>query len=287
MQDFDFDEIDRAVNGVIGDTPSTPVSTPVAPVIPATPQVSAAPVVDPASAPAARRSAGRFMDVVHPSSDMRTRSTPVAPREAIAAQPVAAPAAEPVFEEQPQVSPFLADAKVEKRPLGGVAPVVAAPEPFAFTEPTQELIEAPDEPRIEAEAMPDPIDFANQQTPELSVTTETPVVEESLPEASAVEPEIAPVASESTPIEPTPTLAPEPVVEEPIGPTSITQQYTEQPSSADTPGAIYDTEAYHQPVAAPAKKKRGSLVVLWIALIAIFGAGAGAAIYFFVLQPML
>ena len=101
MSEFDFDELDRAVNGALGSsidntapvaTPAT-VTEPVAPQNIETPSVPAfvpaqrstmssavptppsTPVTPPtvvASAPAARRSSGRFMDMVHPSSDMRS-----------------------------------------------------------------------------------------------------------------------------------------------------------------------------------------------------------------------
>ena len=75
--------------------------------------------------------------------------------------------------------------------------------------------------------------------------------------------------------------------EVPTGPTSITQQYTEQPSTGDQPtGAIFDTEAYRKPLSHPAKKKSGWLYVLWIVLLLVVGAGAGAAVYFFVLPKL-
>ena len=66
-------------------------------------------------------------------------------------------------------------------------------------------------------------------------------------------------------------------------PTSITQQYTEQASSTDESGAIYDTTAYHQPLTHTARKKSGAWVIVWILLLIILGGGAGAAVYFFVL----
>ena len=296
MQDLDFDEIDRAVNGVIeGAAPSVAP----APVMPAEPAQPVTPVsAEPSTAPAARRSAGRFMDVVHPSSDMRSRNM-VTPRDA-APQVSVEPTPQPLDEEQPQTSPFLPDAKVEKRPLGGVAPAFApfdapeqaAAEPFAFPAQEQELIEAPDDPRIEAEAMPDPIDFAhqfNQPAPEESPVEEAPVAAEetlALEEQPLQEEPLEEPALDLTMVEPAPVVA-QPVVEEqPIGPTSITQQYTEQASTASESGAIYDTESYHQPLAAPVKKKSGGLVILWIALLVLFGAGVGAAVYYFVL-PML
>lgn len=305
MQDLDFDEIDRAVNGAIdGTAPNVPVVTEAAnQPAPAQPAVAPAPVtLDPSTAPAARRSTGRFMDVVHPSSDMRSRNT-VAPREAMPEAP-AQPAAEPVLEDEPQVSPFLPDAKVEKRPLGGVAPAFSGyggapteePTPFKLPTQEQELIEAPDDPRLEAETMPDPMDFAHQlvqpvpeepalDQPEESIEPTEPVETEALSVEPVAEEPLEEPALDLTQ-EPAPVQEPIVVEDQPIGPTSITQQYTEQTSSANESGAIYDTEAYHQPLVAPPKKKSGGLVILWISLLVLFGAGVGAAIYYFVL-PML
>jgi len=305
MQDIDFDELDRAVNSVSNPTP---------PSIPESPSVSV-PVSQPkpalSSIPAARRSSGRFMDVVHPSSDMRGASVPErsAPRDvpvkptfedtftqtpspvasssvATPSKPTSAewpdpldfqgfsleetpvsstptPAPTPKVEEpaeetpaQPLESPFLSDAKVEKRPLGAFSTSDEPAEtPTLSSEPEETpLLEAPDEvDLLEAESY----------VPSPSVT------------------------QISEPEEEIPTPAPTPIVEEHQGPTSITQQYKEQPSTADQPsGAIYDTEAYHQPLVHAPKKKSGALVIVWIAALILVGAGAGAAVYFFVL-PML
>lgn len=283
MQDFDFDEIDRAVSSSIKPTPKTDDNSVSVNVSRPQPAVQDTP-------PAARRSSGRFMDVVHPSSDMRSasppeRSAPRAPEPPKTdneppkvhtdwpdpldfhgfkddepksdPEPVETKADEPT---KPLESPFLSDAKVEKRPLGAFStndapeelptPEEKAPEPpKPAKEPEEELLlEASDEELLPAE-------------------TETKEAEE--PEAVA---------------EPEPTPAPE---DEPIGPTSITQQYKEQPSTTDQPsGAIFDTEAYHQPLAHPEKKKSGALIIVWIVALILLGAGVGAGVYFFVL-PML
>src|SRR5690606_12423598 len=81
------------------------------------------------------------------------------------------------------------------------------------------------------------------------------------------------------------TTQPDPIAFETDRTTSsIPQQYTEKASSAPESGAIYDTEAYHQPVLAPTQKKSSSvLVFIWILLLVILGAGAGVAFYLFVL----
>lgn len=324
MQDIDFEELDRAVNSVLGSSPSGigPASDPVekekVTEIPTT-----LPANDAAPSPAARRSSGRFMDFVHSSSDMRANTAapaatapeptpapaplvppapvvaevseepeePVAPQdtftwpdpidmpgthsiqsaeevpefeEPIAEEPVQvdAPIEEQSASDTPLESPFLSDAKIEKRPLGAFSAEAAAA-PLAF--PTDPVVEAA--PIVEEIA-----------TVATEAVVETPIIEaqseaiiETPIEAPVEEPAPAPVVTA------TPEAAP-------VGPISISQQYQEQPSTTDQPsGAIYDTEAYHQPLAHPIKKSSGLWVVLWILGLIILGGGVGAAIYFFVL----
>lgn len=95
MKDIDFDELDRAVSSVLTNkvaaTPEPPraeaVSRPATNTIPPSApsaathevsQLSSRPTISRPPSPAMRRG-GRFMDVVHPSSEMKTASTP-APR---------------------------------------------------------------------------------------------------------------------------------------------------------------------------------------------------------------
>ena len=144
MQDLDFEELDRAVNSLNMNktNPSNPsaatsvVPTPSMPVISQTP-VSVTPPIE-------RPTTGRFMDVVHPSSNMRS-NTPVIP-ERPNPQIIQTPVLKPVLNTPQPVkpkdldlekinsdinrtlnqqpannvadSPFLPDAKVDKRPLG-------------------------------------------------------------------------------------------------------------------------------------------------------------------------
>jgi len=314
MSDIDFDELDRAVNGAIGGN-NTPVSqTPVneAPVVPSvssfnvverttvsglpsaqtsvpasSPVVSSAPT--PPIAPAARRSSGRFMDMVHSSSDMRLH-VPASrveskPEPTVEMKPevIIPKAAEQAAWNEPLESPFIQDAKVEKRPLGGgeVTPAesTAVVASFDFQglldEPDEPLLKAPEvQERIEATALPDPIDF-----------TATGVISDEV-ELKPFEAE-QPVITEDTSTEPKSfSEAFQPVVTEPIGPTSITPQYKEQASAQQESGAMYDTESYHQAVSAPVKKKSGWLTVIMILLLVVLGAGGGWAVFTYVL-PML
>ncbi len=368
MKELDFDELDRAVNTLMSDVPSTPAPrveddhtttlnipstlggdepmpafTP--PTAPVTPPV-AAPVVG--TPPPAARRGGRFMDVVHPSSDMKTslnssskpvsrqgvtiapmtpsfQPEPIAPtpqqvdempvvdesqswpdpldmagynREPDTATTAAesdtpafipvAPelraeeptvAEEPVAlltevsepdEEQPLSTPFLSDAKVEKRPLG--------------TNSTEELDRAlsasvvtteSDTPNVEDQlsAMPEPTAAtlpAELQTDVLSIESDVPM--EAADDADSV-------PRESNNTISTAEAAPS------VGPTSIQQQYKEQPSTGDqTTGGIYDTDSYRQPLAHPAKKKSGWMWVIWVVVLLILGGAGGAVAYLYLLK---
>jgi hypothetical protein len=224
------------------------------------------------------------MDMVHPSSDMRSATsgvperseprpteTPAAPEEPEASdtkstdwpdpldfhgfkdeeasdEMPAAETAEPAST-TPLESPFLSGAKVEKRPLG------------AFSEAANDMpmLEASDEKLLES----------GDDEP-------------ALPEESA-EPESTPEPAPSEPEETEPTPEPEPV---PPAMASITQQYKEHPATDDQPsGAIYDTEAYHQALTHTPQKHTGVLVVVWIIALILVGGGIGAGVYF--LLPIL
>ncbi len=323
MSEFDFDELDKAVAGVINtevdtETNSSESSQEVVE-LPKPTQLETTPAPEPvveapAAALATRRSSGRFMDVVHPSSDMRTRSGTaiVSPTSGASSQntftpPVAKP--EETFSKElsnsndsdgmaeldavvgewtkPLESPFLTDAKVEKRPLGGVGP---EPSQALLDAPEEELLlEAPDEPLLEA-SLPDPIDFAAQQAAaELSNEKEDTGVSQSVEHVTDAEPAIKNISEiEAASVESVKdTSDEEPVkAEEPSGPTSITQQYTEQASSTQQSGSIFDTENYHKPFVPAAKKHSGAWTIIWILLLVVLGAGAGVAFYLFVL-PLL
>jgi hypothetical protein len=382
VKELDFDELDRAVNSLITSTPAEPkaadaektvtitptlgdndqpisgaleaaaaqVSDQIAPapppVIPAGPSFASAPRSQPL---AARRSSGRFMDMVHPSSNMHvatpsaapvsrqgaTLTPPVPPVETPAPEPVtnttpvsvsppapsgatdwpdpldfhgfttpSAPSepVEPVAnpsstanstptpreedddinqiaqditsslnqtEEAPQTSPFLSDAKVDKRPLGAFSAESAtttpnsepttepeAPEPVASSTPVDDPQTPPDGAPLPAELQKDLLSIE-------SSGDHTAATESSVPAVSARD------------------------MDEPVGPTSIPQQYKEQPSTGDQQtGNIYDTSSYHKALAHPAKKKSGWMWVVWTFVLLIVGAGAGAAVYFYVL-PLL
>lgn len=186
-------------------------------------------------------------------------------------------------------SPFITDAKVEKRPLGG-APVDAATEELGHapvlgalaiqddattTDPADQLPATPA--TIEAQLPPElRSDLMAIETDGGTMSSRPPAVEPVV--VSAESQPIVGVRTASVPA----TGVQSSVASSPTtGPTSIPQQYQEAPSTSDeSNGSIYDTESYHQPLAHPAKTKSGWLWIIWILLLLIVGGGGAVALYF-------
>lgn len=338
MKDIDFDELDKAVNSLMAtaqpDVPdaasasepseitvSIPAAPPAAPPV-AEPITVTQPTPMPARpvAPAARRS-GRFMDMVHTSSDMKPRdpSTATKSREGLAitprteavepiAMPVEAPLptveaiptampdpidllqdsqsgvdtveaesaiapAEPATEPAPLApieSPFLSDAKVEKRPLNAGS---ADPTDLGLDMDTlqdEPVASAPEVPATDAEKGDEPP--VTPQVPELSSDLVAIESNEGVEVTQAIETSAA--------------MAQVEVPSTPLGAASIAQQYTTQASTGDqSHAAIYDASQYPEPVAHPAKQKSGWLWVLWVALLLGVGAGGAVLLYNFGIIP--
>jgi hypothetical protein len=255
---------------------------------------------EPKAAPKAKRG-GRFMDVVHPSSDMKQAK--VSHQGATIAQPIPSLKADPVdttagnlplsedplaevepedivapppseAEEtpEPQTSPFLPDAKVEKRPLGSPE-ASKADGSEKDDEPQEETTPAPvEEKPMEVDVTPkedesSKMDAMTEPAQNLTEVTEH-VPEEYQDELLAVEKGMHDSEEEA--------LAHVPVI------ASIPKQYQEKPSTGESKsGSIYDTDHYHKPLAHPAKQKSGWLWVIVILILVLIGAGMGAAVYFF------
>ncbi len=174
----------------------------------------------------------------------------------------------------PLTSPFLPDAKVEKRPLGTPATLtldtlgselakekteVAGDDVSSGQSPSQQHVPLPAELHSEIAGL------------EAESTVGTPAVD--TPEttkAPVAEVPVAPIAKEAAPSTPVAT-----------GPSSIPQQYEEKQSTADEHnGSIFDTSEYHQPLQHPEKKRSGVWVVILIIACILLGA-AGAAVYYY------
>lgn len=191
--------------------------------------------------------------------------------------------------DDPLTSPFLPDAKVEKRPLGVPAPVSSGA-------PFEQSIEVePDIASIETSDTGDIAALPEEQSTDMGTVPAPVLVPDELKE-DVVAVESNEVVHEENVPDPVPQELPAPtVVTEAVAPASeavpvsgaITQQYEEQPSSGDqTNGAIYDTDTYHQPLDAhPAKKKSSVMTwVLWVIVLLIVGATAGAMWFYFTTQ---
>jgi hypothetical protein len=315
MTDIEFDEIDRAVSSALEPSPKEDMAAAqtdnVASPAPSNLEQTERPIA-PRPAPAARRTGGRFMDVVHSSSSMKPRDKKPEPfKDAQPSRPIeppkpverpsatgypdpidfqnrmnenrrgdgAADQKDELTDDAPMGSPFLSDAKVEKRPLGAYSNV--AEEARSNDHPIGSDTPLPEE------LQDDLLSIETNQA-----LAETPVSGQEEPdvlpsEATKTAPETTePSPEETTPTQPESTPAPK---DEPAPPVpSIVQQYQEKQSSAPSEsGAIFDTEQYHQPLAHTPKKKSGWLVVLWIFILIIVGGGLGAAAYYFVLPEFL
>lgn len=340
MTDLDFDELDRAVNSLIGDTDRSVVEKPtpeadtqaapapvnvetktedqpetqsteqnvsevapvVAPIQDETPSVVDPQLVQPQPL-AARRSSGRFMDVVHPSSDMRTMNK-------VAARPVATPTLStpgelPVLsedvsgqslvtpektetivsdssegQESAVVSPFLPDAKVEKRPLGAFADN-EKPSP-ALNDLMQKELDSSELPEASVKLVED-----DKEPSQGIETIQQPKTEDADEMPEELQGDILSIETKESDAEVAPDVLetqPAPTINAPV---AITQQYVEKAQTPEVEsGAIFDTDAYQQPATTGKAHHSGWMTVLWIFLLIILGAGAGVAIYTYVL-PLL
>lgn len=229
------------------------------------PSIVSMPVQPPSASviPAAQRpSSGRFMDVVHPSSDMKVSVPP--PRDP-AVEPTPNPEPLPIVaapvQELPAVdvelsSPFLPDAKVEKRPLGDP------------TAPAKELDYIPNDISEEIVA----INSEAVTTEEASKSTQN------ILDATKIEPVVSEVDQQLQAIESA-------QVQTVSGDEAAALRAVESVDAsvvpaADPQGAIFDVEEYHQPLAHPAKQKSGWGVVIVIVVIIVLAAAVGAGAYF-------
>ncbi|OYX38949.1 hypothetical protein B7Z00_01200 [Candidatus Saccharibacteria bacterium 32-50-10] len=167
--------------------------------------------------------------------------------------------AQPVVDEvEPLSSPFIPDAKVEKRPLG--MPVSEDPLPPP-AEPTPEPEQSPDLPPLDTPPVILP--------PELNsdvMSLESSNTGVASPEVPTSAPAVAADASSSS------------------AAVSIQQQYTEQPSTGDqTNTPIFDTSTHVQPLEAP-KKKSVLKWILAVLFLLVVGVAAGVAYFYYTTQ---
>lgn len=205
---------------------------------------------------------GRFMDVVHPSSDMRTANSTPPPATPPVEKPSIPTPAPQVTPDTP-LTPFLPDAKVEKRPLGGGA----VPSPFNDEKPANAKppVKTPQQDEVKVEET-------------VSINSEKPVEATDHKQAT-----LNPAAYEA----PSPAESPElsaiesaEVVPEPENQTIASVESGDTEKLTTKEGTIYDVANQPQPLGHPAKQKSGWGTVIVIIIIIALAAALGAAAYF-------
>ena len=191
-------------------------------------------------------------------------------------------------EETPLVSPFLPDAKPEKRPLGN--PLQTEDVAQNTAEVVKDELQTPAVPEpTPAAVLPEELsgDLMAVESRDLSGHPEQPATAAApaeQPKLESTEELLIPAVATPDPIEQQ-SQAPAAAPMQPPAGGSIAQQYTEQPSSGDqSNGSIYDTATYHQPIepVAPVKKKTPTSVWIMVGIgLLLLGAIAVAAYFYF------
>lgn len=142
MDDINFDELDKAVTSAMKPGESQEPSVSTTPVATTPSEASSVTTSQPSAAVVPTKRRGQFMDMVHPSSDMRTFTPPANPARRQA--PTLSP-----------LSPSIVETKAD------------TPQPAKAPQ-----VQATVEPPVQEHSWPDPIDVAQQQsaTPEVSET---------------------------------------------------------------------------------------------------------------------
>lgn len=320
MSDIDFEELDKAVNNLVGKKETDVIQD--TSVVPSNPEANPeTPAETPALQPhISQKPKGRFMDVLHPSSDMTGKNTPLPPRKVVSplnnfispppedAQPSVSPppvqnnnetafksdwpdpieAGQQAEAEKPAPAPlFLPDTKVEKRPLGGFGAdamqgVEPGSEPKTSPETPAEPVSLPPELEADLVAIEEGNSFPDlEEAPETKEKNdEKPITP---PRENAEKPEVVPRVPPSE-------KKPEEKLSGLLAAGSIPQQY--KPTAAPEEPApnhpiFFDADHYDSSLAqnTHAKKPGSTSVFQWIFIIVgllLLGATLGAALFVFV-----
>lgn len=234
--------------------------------------------------------------------------------DTITATNLSEPNASADFSEQnnelsPMQSPFLADVEVDKRPLGGDQDELQV-DSGADTPGVDTKVDDSDGSSLSSDvSMPDPLD--NWQPPEAddSGSVEAPKNNPTDESADALTVEKVADDTDAGPAKVTPpelsaeVLALESDTAQPIDddvasseaaadkspaqPVSgdIPTQYKASDTEGPEPSAVFEAAAEEpRELQHPAKKKSGWLVIVWILLLLMIGAGTGVAVWFFLLK---
>ena len=218
------------------------------------------------------------------STEVSEPAAPIVEQSAVEEVPEPAPTIDLAAElasapiDEPLTSPFLADAKVEKRPLGRPNEVSDMPDPLA-NQPAVDPVVATNTADAGA-TLEDSAENADVSSGDKDAQLpEQPLPAELGSEILTIESTLNEVPTDA-PDTPLPA-ATQPPMPAPVS-ASIPQQYKVQPKVAEEEptSAIYDTSTYHQPVATPEKKKPGWLIFAIIGGIALLGVASGIAVYY-------
>ncbi|MBC7512448.1 hypothetical protein H7142_02190 [Candidatus Saccharibacteria bacterium] len=236
-----------------GEAPDTPSPEPI--------QVTA---ISPAVAPVALPDPIDLAQTATMPSVEESASTPE--------QPVVAPIEQATV--APSESPFLSDAKVEKRPLNSGA--------NDSSEPAFDMQGMLDTNINQLNGAENPYDAPENKADEPPLTPQIPELSSDLvaiESSNTTDVAQVPEPSERTSQDESPAQAP-------LGAASIAQQYKTQASTGDqSHAAIYDASQYPEPVAHPTKHKSGWLWVVWVILLLGIGAGGAFLLYYFGIIP--
>ncbi len=254
---------------------------------------------------------GQFMDMKHPSADMTTVGKPatpsrvgmtIAPTETIEVPEVVAEeqtTTDEVSTETPDVpvetaapsSPFLPDAKVEKRPLGSPAAATATESVPIDMSDILPPAEGDDEATVDSLTLPNELHPSVLQVESDSTyqpEDESPAVSEL--EATAA-PEVDEAAADEVKLSerPSPVDAKDEILQSKkdaiLESASIPPQYKvkDQPvAGPDEPHAnLYDSAADHPATFDSPKKSSHLGVIIMIVVLIILGAGGGAVLYLY------
>jgi hypothetical protein len=216
---------------------------------------------------------GRFMDMMPQAASKPAASTTpdlVNPDRHVPTPPAVAVPVTP-----PGPSPFLTDAKVEKRPLGGEAPTGSLVS--GTDEDTSEEIVEIESINNEKKKLDDGSGDEQRTLNASGFDEEAAAQEQKLQAIESVEAKEQ-MAESITSVESGDT---EKILQEAALPRS--KKDAENTENAD--GNIYDVNNLHQPLGHPAKQKSGWGIVFVILIIIVLAAAVAGAAYFILVKP--
>lgn len=246
----------------------------------------------------------KTVDLMPPAPTPVSQDSLIAPKQAVERRaPVADKSAESIqpsdrsadsdtatalsLQDMLQDTPFVSDAQVQKRPLGGVAkPSVSAISSKNVPDVPQE---DPADDMQEKIRQIESMDFSSEPELQDSPATKPQSTSEQTQGTSVAPTARTAATADSTPLSSEVTeKAALAVATAPSGPTSITRQYKAEPrvASVDDTSPIFDPESYHQPLEHEPARKSGLGLVIGIALLIVLGVSAAVFLWWAGMLPV-